>query len=291
MKDQGKIKEKDGKGELKIIFLIGIAFLLSFGLIIYGIVKLTNQYFSMKEQLNSKQVIEKNISNEIDNAGPITLKSDSVKVDDIKQEVEQSMGNNKVVSEKESPKQEEKKETSVKELPLEKKIEDVQQKKTETQQTKKEDSANRKPKDIDKKGVEKKAIETKKESVVDNKKKDEIKKDTIEAKKVEESKKAVATEKVKDITTKKQPAETNEIKSKGKFALQLFALKDKEAAEKEVNRLKSIVKDIYIEKVDLGEKGIWYRVRCCNSDSKDDLMAKKEKIKKETGLNPIPVSR
>jgi len=54
-----------------------------------------------------------------------------------------------------------------------------------------------------------------------------------------------------------------------------MSFKDKQAADKEAERLKSSIKDIYVVKVDLGEKGIWYRLRCCSSATKEELNAKR----------------
>jgi len=59
-----------------------------------------------------------------------------------------------------------------------------------------------------------------------------------------------------------------------------MSFKDKQSADKEAERLKSSIKDIYVVKVDLGEKGIWYRLRCCSSATKEELNAKKISLKK-----------
>jgi len=52
----------------------------AFGLIVYGIVKLTNEYFSLKSQLSEKTTLEKSASTK-DNGGQIVLQSDSIKLE------------------------------------------------------------------------------------------------------------------------------------------------------------------------------------------------------------------
>jgi len=95
MKDSNKIKEKDSKGEVKIIFFIGATFLVAFGLIVYGIVKLTNQYFSLKEQLSEKKAIELSQTTSPDNGKKITIDSDKVKVEDLKKSTNEAISDNK----------------------------------------------------------------------------------------------------------------------------------------------------------------------------------------------------
>jgi len=54
----------------------------AFGLIVYGIVKLTNEYFSLKSQLSEKTTLEKSASTK-DNGGQIVLQSDSIKLETV----------------------------------------------------------------------------------------------------------------------------------------------------------------------------------------------------------------
>ncbi|MGC8926029.1 MAG: hypothetical protein ACP5LO_08410, partial [Calditerrivibrio sp.] len=95
MKDSNKIKEKDSKGDVKIIFIVGAIFLVAFGLVVYGIVKLTNQYFSLKEQLSEKKVIESSQTTTPKDGKKITVESDNIKVEDIKKQTEEAISDNK----------------------------------------------------------------------------------------------------------------------------------------------------------------------------------------------------
>lgn len=314
MKDQNKIKERDNKGDFKVIILIGVLFLVSFGLIIYGITKLTKQYFSLKDQLSEKSAIEKSHIQPDDNNQQINLQSGDVKVEAIKKDIKEAMGENLSKEDNRSPNAEKQnikteivldadKEKQTKNKNEPQKVDD----KTETK-TKIEDKTKNEQKDI--KVAKKDDIKNETKKQPENLKKEPVKtepkKDSkIEAKtKIEEKIKGKTDTNLskKDDNQKIDKKVTENLSSKddkssskpattGVFALQLMAFKEQSVAEKEAEKLKSKIKDVYIEKADLGEKGVWYRVRCCISSTEAELKAKKDKVKTETGLNPIPVRR
>lgn len=66
-----------------------------------------------------------------------------------------------------------------------------------------------------------------------------------------------------------------------------MAFKDPEHTNKEAEKLKSKLKDVYVVKADLGEKGIWYRIRYGKNLNKEEALKLKEKLKKEYGIDSI----
>jgi cell division septation protein DedD len=58
-------------------------------------------------------------------------------------------------------------------------------------------------------------------------------------------------------------------KTTGKYQLQLFALSNRETAEREAAKLKADYPDIYVVQAEVNDK-TWYRVRCCRTDSKSE---------------------
>jgi cell division septation protein DedD len=298
MKDQNKIKEKENKSEFKMIFLIGIIFLVAFGLIVYGIVKLTNEYFSLKSQLSEKTAIEKSASTK-DNGGQIVLQSDNIKLETVNNE-KQGATDNKAASQK----QPEQAKQSTPQVNTEKKgvVLDADKGKESKKLPEKSEKIEKTEKNTEKsatqpESVKKEAVKESKKTAEENKQKakqdteNKAQKDALATKSSEKDNNASK----KDVS-KRQQVDDKKAESKpsapasGRFALQLMSFKDKQTADKEAERLKSSIKDIYVLKVDLGEKGIWYRLRCCSAATKEELNAKKEKIKKETGINAIPVT-
>ncbi len=72
----------------------------------------------------------------------------------------------------------------------------------------------------------------------------------------------------------------------GEYHVQLASFKNFELAESEYHRLRSKVSDLQLVKVDLGEKGVWYRLRCGTGLSHESAKARAEQIKALTGYNP-----
>lgn len=100
------------------------------------------------------------------------------------------------------------------------------------------------------------------------------------------------------LATTKKPLEV-EPKKKDKagvdknslYAVQLMAFKSENDAKIVVEKYKNDIKDIYYIKADLGEKGIWYRVRCCSTDSLDEAKSTVNELQKNLKLKPIVVKR
>lgn len=294
MKDSGKIKEKDSKGDVKIIFIVGAVFLVAFGLIVYGIVKLTNQYFSLKEQLSEKKSIELAQTTSPDNGKKITMDSENIKVEELQKSVNEVLSDNKptkyTVEEK---KAETKVESKIEQKPPQsneekgKVVIDADKnivKKEETKQTqpKKETSDNKtaakpeekpkpQPKETENKTTVKEKPKEQKQDKKENGKKEEVSKKQELAKKEEHKKET-------EIPPKG---------SGGNYSLQLMAFKDEEHTKKEAEKLRSKLKDVYVVKADLGEKGIWYRIRYGKNLTKEEALKLKEKLQKEHGINAI----
>lgn len=294
MKDSGKIKEKDSKGDVKIIFIVGAVFLVAFGLIVYGIVKLTNQYFSLKEQLSEKKSIELAQTTSPDNGKKITMDSENIKVEELQKSVNEVLSDNKptkyTVEEK---KAETKVESKIEQKPPQsneekgKVVIDADKnivKKEETKQTqpKKETSDNKtaakpeekpkpQPKETENKTAVKEKPKEQKQDKKENGKKEEVSKKQELAKKEEHKKET-------EIPPKG---------SGGNYSLQLMAFKDEEHTKKEAEKLRSKLKDVYVVKADLGEKGIWYRIRYGKNLTKEEALKLKEKLQKEHGINAI----
>lgn len=79
------------------------------------------------------------------------------------------------------------------------------------------------------------------------------------------------------------------VNTKRKYVIQLMAFKDKAVAESELKKIKKIYPDAFIMKIDLGKKGVWYRLRCCYLDDYAKAKEKVSEIKKKLKVNPIIV--
>lgn len=233
MRDIDKIKEKSEKDEVKSILGFVLLFLIVFGIITFSIIKLTNQYLTLKKQLEeSKNVQLTTIPGEEGKKLEYKLDGDKIKVSELKEFAEKaaenslkedlSDDNNSQIMSINEPKKVNKKETSSANL--------NQQSDTKI--------------DLDKKLKSKentKQIEHKENSHV--------------------------------VVNKAVPSEA--------YVLQLMALKDESDAKDVIQKYKGELKDIYYIKVDLGAKGVWYRVRCCSSLTLDEAKSKLEEIDKK----------
>lgn len=133
------------------------------------------------------------------------------------------------------------------------------------------------------------------------KKEEQVKsKEVVKEKKVEPAKKQVEKKqepKVEKKQPEKQVAKIEEKKpaksmqSKGAFVVQIMAVKSMKDAEKEANKYKSVCRDVFIQKADLGAKGTWYRIRCGASNSKAEVTKMRDLIKQKfKGTSPQVVS-
>ncbi|MCA1928061.1 MAG: SPOR domain-containing protein, partial [Calditerrivibrio sp.] len=279
---------------------------------------LTKQYFSLKDQLSEKSAVEKSHIQQSDNGQQINLQSGEVKVESIKKDIKQAMGENlsaedNSVNKVESNNKKNEKSEIILDADKEKQLKHTDEpKKAENKaepKAKIEDKVKNEQKDVkvakkddnnDKNEIKKQSDSVKKETdkiepkKADNKVEtktkidDKIKKDNKIVKNENEKK---VDNKVTNNTPPKEDKSSSKETSSGGFALQLMAFKEQSVAEKEAEKLKSKIKDVYVIKADLGDKGIWYRVRCCNSATESELKVKQDKVKKDTGLNPIPVRR
>lgn len=77
----------------------------------------------------------------------------------------------------------------------------------------------------------------------------------------------------------------------GDYLVQLASFKSFELAEEEYRRLRSKISDLQLVKVDLGEKGIWYRLRCSTGLSKESAKARAAQIEASTGYKPDIVKK
>ncbi|QAR32916.1 SPOR domain-containing protein [Geovibrio thiophilus] len=76
---------------------------------------------------------------------------------------------------------------------------------------------------------------------------------------------------------------------KGAYVLQLAAYKEEATAKAELNKLKKSFPDIYYVKIDLGAKGVWYRLRCSPSATYGEAQKKRDAVKAKYRLEPIIV--
>ncbi len=254
MKDFDKIKEKDKKDEFKGILGLGLIFLIAVGVIVYILINLTNQYFSLKNQLDESKE-EKKIATTVPEEGPVyeykvsesTKKIEKVektKVNEEKRTETTSKANDDISNVKNVTAQQTKK-------PKQTVTEDKNLKISEKQK------ANDKNKKTDKKSLTDKNIgKEKKEKIV--------KKKTPE----------------KHVSTKR----TNY-----PYAVQLMAFKNKTDANNQLKKFKKYIDDVYVVKADLGKKGIWYRLRCCKSENKNKALNKSKEINKKLNLKSIVV--
>jgi cell division protein FtsN len=77
----------------------------------------------------------------------------------------------------------------------------------------------------------------------------------------------------------------------GKYQLQLFAFRSQTTAETEARKLQKPYPDIFVVRADLGANGVWYRVRCCSTDSKEEADKKKAEIERRYKITPYVVNR
>jgi cell division septation protein DedD len=74
--------------------------------------------------------------------------------------------------------------------------------------------------------------------------------------------------------------------TKGAYQLQLFALQNQSRANASALEYLKDYPDVYIMRVDLGAKGVWYRARCCSVNSRAEATAIKAAIEKKYKIVP-----
>lgn len=77
----------------------------------------------------------------------------------------------------------------------------------------------------------------------------------------------------------------------GPYVVQLASFQNREYAENEMKKLKSLIPDVHVVRSDLGEKGVWYRLRSYDGISYDEAKAKILEIEKRTKYKPYPMKK
>lgn len=77
----------------------------------------------------------------------------------------------------------------------------------------------------------------------------------------------------------------------GDFVVQVASFKNKEYADKEKAKLDKILHEVFVVRADLGDKGVWYRVRCYNGISYQEAKAKSAAIAAKTSYKPYPMKK
>lgn len=243
MRDIDKIKEKNEKDEVKSILGFVLLFLIVFGIITFSIIKLTNQYFTLKKQLEeSKNVQLTTIPGEEGKKLEYKLDGDKIKVSELKEVAEKAAEN------------------SLKE--------DLSDDNNSQLMSIIE------PKNVNKKDVKKETSSANLKKSNDTNQQSDIKIDSDKKLKSKQNTKQIEHKKNSHLVVNKAaPSEA--------YVLQLMALKDESDAKNVIQKYKGELKDIYYIKVDLGAKGVWYRVRCCSSLTLDEAKSKLEEIDKK----------
>ncbi len=136
--------------------------------------------------------------------------------------------------------------------------------------------------------------EQKKREKIKKKKKKKIKIEQKERhKKVSESKEKpekIKKEPEKEIKTVKESKTTKESKSGEKYSIQIGAFKTKKQAEALLKKVGNIPFKISIIRVDLGTRGVWYRIRTSPFKSLEEARRAKELLKERYKLDTFIVN-
>lgn len=103
--------------------------------------------------------------------------------------------------------------------------------------------------------------------------------------------KPVAAKATVKVEPKKEESSAPKPVTKGAFVLQISAYKNEEVAKAEAAKLKKNFPDIHIVRIDLGAKGVWYRLRCSFSQTYEEAQKKRDSIKAKYRLEPIIVKQ
>lgn len=72
----------------------------------------------------------------------------------------------------------------------------------------------------------------------------------------------------------------------GEYYVQLASFKSLDLAKEEFQRMSPKVNDLQLVQVDLGDKGVWYRLRCGTPLPYEKALTRADEIKAKTGYNP-----
>lgn len=229
MKDFDKIKEKKKSDDMRGIIILSIIFLIAFALIVFAIIKLTNQYFDLKMKLEESRNEQR-----VQLTDPGEGQTYQFNTTDEEDNIQRSEENLKELSE-----------MSI--LDEEKQV-----------------------------AGEEPTSSTGSDGHADKNKPSENK----PAKKKQESS--------QDLSEQKSDGETDIVTKKaGHYLVQILSVKSKTDADRAAESLRKIAPDVYVVRADLGDKGIWYRVRCCKGTSLDYAKYIVDNIKKETPYTPM----
>ncbi|MGA1847345.1 SPOR domain-containing protein [Deferribacter abyssi] len=255
MKDFEKIKEKKNKDDFKGVLFIGLIFVIAVGIIVFIIIQLTNQYIELKEKLTEEnRTYEDTLTNPKESEKKIIISSKNNSVIDVEQ-IENNVKN--------------------------------------TLSLKEELSEDNKNKTIVGKSINH-TLKTNNSTKIIGDSKKTVKENKV---KTEQSLKTAKTKNKKHVSIKiKHNKQVNNDKIVRKsnlnnktYVVQLMAFKNKKVAENKLVKIRKILPDAFVMKIDLGSKGVWYRIRCCYSENYETAKTKVEKIKKQLKVNPIIV--
>jgi len=77
----------------------------------------------------------------------------------------------------------------------------------------------------------------------------------------------------------------------GDYAVQIASFRSQASAESEMKKLKKMIPSVFVVRADLGEKGIWYRIRCFNGVSRSEAIDKAALIAQKTRYKPYPMKK
>lgn len=99
---------------------------------------------------------------------------------------------------------------------------------------------------------------------------------------------AVKSEPAKPAVKAAAPAAEKKavVNKPGEYYVQLASFKSLDLAKEEFQRMSGKVNDLQLVQVDLGEKGVWYRLRCGTPLAYDKAVARAEEIAAKTGYKP-----
>ncbi len=232
MNDFDKVKEKNKKDDFKGIIILSIIFLIAFALIVFAIIKLTNQYFDLKMQLN-----ESRNEQQVQLTDPSNGQTFQFNATDEKSDIQRS-------------------EEDLRELSEMSILDDEKQSENDKIHG---------------------SVET-----------DEVQDKGKPAENNEEISVSKKEENNKNVSEKESGSKTDAVsKKKGDYLVQILAVKSKTDADRAAEALRKIVSDVYVVRADLGDKGIWYRLRCCKDTNAEYAKSVVDKIKNETSYSPM----
>lgn len=94
---------------------------------------------------------------------------------------------------------------------------------------------------------------------------------------------------VKKPADMKKPEPKTVVASKGDYIVQIMAVKSESAAQKEAEKYRNICGDVFVQRADLKDKGVWYRIRCGANSTKAGAEEVKRKLEASFDVKPTVV--